>query len=251
MSAESLIQLTAVDVTHETGGEALLHQVSWQIDPGTTWVVVGARSSGKTSLLATAAGLNQPKTGTVQIFGRNLAEATEDEQVDWRKRIGFAFENGGRLLHQQTVAENVALPLEYHLNWDEQQVQTKVAELLDRAGLANHADTRPSWLSTQAQQRVSLVRALAVPVDVLFLDSPTRGASPREERWWLELLKELSASYPTASGKRLATVISSDDLRGWNDRADHFAWIQNGEFCLLGGREELTPEKHKTLLDFM
>jgi ABC-type transporter Mla maintaining outer membrane lipid asymmetry ATPase subunit MlaF len=181
MNEGMIIELSDVDVLQEDGFAVLLRAVNWRIAPGDFWVVSGGPSSGKTSLLATAAGLNRHGGGTLRIFGRDLAEAAEEEQVEWRRRIGFVFENGGRLLHHLTLVENLALPLQYHLELDEQEVQTKVAEMLERAELQSHAQTTPSRLTVRARQRAGLMRALAVPTQVLFLDNPLRGLSAREE----------------------------------------------------------------------
>jgi len=117
-TGNNLIELSNVDVTHQTGHAVVVRAVSWQIAPGDFWVIGGAPGSGKSSLLATAAGLQAPAGGTLRILGRALAESTEAEQIAWRRSIGFVFANGGRLLHHLTVAENVALPLEYHLEQD-------------------------------------------------------------------------------------------------------------------------------------
>jgi ABC-type transporter Mla maintaining outer membrane lipid asymmetry ATPase subunit MlaF len=251
MSKEAFIELSDVDVLRENGSAVLLRAVNWRIAPGDFWVLSGGRSSGKTSLLATAAGLNRLGGGTLRIFGRNLAEATEEEQVEWRRRIGFVFENGGRLLHHLTVAGNLALPLEYHLELEEQVVRKKVEEMLERAELSAYAHATPSRLSLRAQQRVGLMRALAVPTQVLFLDNVLNGLSAREERWWLDALRELRSHYATPDGKPLTIAASSDDFRGWLDLANRFALIHGDQLRVLGGREELLANKEAAVLELV
>lgn len=251
MNTDVLIELNGVDVLHESGADALLCGVDWRIAAGDFWVVGGGPASGKTSLLATAAGLNRPGSGTLRILGRDLAEATEEEQVEWRRHIGFVFENGGRLLHHLTLAENLALPLHYHLELDQPEVEKKVEEMLERAELKPHAHTTPSRLSVRARQRVGLMRALAVPTQALFLDNPLSGLSAREERWWLEALRELQAHYATPDGKPLAIVATSDDFRAWREIASRFALIQDQRLRVLGGREQLIANKDDAVLEFM
>jgi ABC-type transporter Mla maintaining outer membrane lipid asymmetry ATPase subunit MlaF len=251
MSKEVYIELSDVDVLQQDGFAVLLRAVNWRIGPGDFWVVSGGPSSGKTSLLATAAGLNQHGGGTLRIFGRDLAEATEEEQVEWRRRIGFVFENGGRLLHHLTLVENLALPLEYHLELEEQVVRNKVEEMLERAELGAYAHATPSRLSLRAQQRVSLMRALAVPTQALFLDNPLRGLSARDECWWLDLLRELREHYKTPSQTPLTIVASSDDFRGWLDLASYFALIQGNQLHVLGGREQLLANKDAAVLELV
>jgi ABC-type transporter Mla maintaining outer membrane lipid asymmetry ATPase subunit MlaF len=251
MSKETLIELSGVDVLHEDGSDTLLQAVDWRIAAADFWVVVGGPASGKTSLLLTAAGLNRPGGGTLRLLGRDLAGATEEEQVNWRRQIGFVFKNGGRLLHPLTVAENLALPLQYHLDWDYQEVQKKVDQLLERAELSAVAHATPSRLSVWAQQRVSLMRALAVPTQALFLDNPLRGLSGREERWWLDMLRELHERYETPARTPLTIVASSDDFRGWLDLASHFALIQGNQLRVFGGREQLLANKEAALLELV
>lgn len=235
MNNGNLIQLTDVDVTHAAAPAVVIRAVSWEIAPGDCWVVGGAPASGKTSLLATAAGLQTPAGGTLRILGGALAQATEAEQIAWRRSIGFVFANGGRLLHHLTVAENVALPLEYHLEQDTGQTAARVAELLTRAELLPLAAAMPSRLSGRLQQRASLMRALAVPTQVLFLDDPLSGLAPRDVRWWLDLLAELRAR-ATAAGPPLTVVASCSDFRGWLDTATQFGVIEGDRFRVLGGR---------------
>jgi phospholipid/cholesterol/gamma-HCH transport system ATP-binding protein len=237
MSGETLIELNGVDVLWEGGVSALLRDVQWRVARGECWAVGGAPGTGKTSLLATAASLNRPGAGTLRLFGRDLADATEDEQVDWRRRIGFVFENGGRLFSHLTVTQNVALPLRYHLDIAETEVSERVEKLLDRSELRTHAPAMPSSLSLRLQQRASLARALAVPTEVLFLDNPLSGLGPRDERWWIEYLRELQRERP--DGATLTIVATCDDFRAWIDLATHFAVIDAGRLRLLGGREQV------------
>ena len=238
MSAGPVIELNGVDVLHEQGTEPLIRNVDWRINEGEFWVITGAPASGKTSLLATAAGMNRPGSGTLRIFGRALEDATEEEQVEWRRRIGFVFENGGRLLHHLTVADNLALPLQYHLKLGRQEMWHRVDQMLERAGLAAIAQVMPSGLGVLAQQRVSLLRALAVPTDVLMLDNPLRILSARETHWWLEFLREQRDQRGTDGNKPLTIVVVGDDFRCWLNEATHFGVIENGRLRVLGGRAE-------------
>jgi phospholipid/cholesterol/gamma-HCH transport system ATP-binding protein len=233
MNGDALIELSGVDVHWEGGTSPVLRGVNWRIARGECWAVGGAPGSGKSSLLATGAGLNRPGAGTLRVFGRDLAEATEEEQVDWRRRIGFVFENGGRLLSRLTVAENVALPMRYHLDMDDAQVGERVGQLLTRAELRTQARMMPSRLNLRLQQRAGLARALAVPTEVLFLDNPLSGLGPRDVRWWIGYLRELRKNNDT-----LAVVATCESFGPWLELATHFAVIDGEQFRVLGEREQ-------------
>lgn len=250
MSPEVLIELQKIDVMREDGPATIVRDVSWTISRGEFWVICGPPSGGKSSLLATAVGLSRPSGESLRIFGRNLAEATEAEQVDWRRRIGFVFENGGRLLSHLTVAQNVALPLEYHSAMSEAELDAKVEEVLRRAELVAQAHTMPSRLNLRVQQRAGLMRALIVPTEVLVLDNPLNGLSPRDARWWLDYLRELQVQQ-AGNGKPLTFIVTSDDFRDWLDLADRFALIRNNELHMLGNREQLLANKDAGVLEFL
>jgi phospholipid/cholesterol/gamma-HCH transport system ATP-binding protein len=154
------------------------------------------------------------------------------------------------LFSHLTVAENVALPLEYHVEADDATLFARVDELLTLAELRPVRDMMPSRLNVRLQQRVGLVRALAVPTDVLFLDNPLAGLGPRDARWWLTFLRELQSKH-RARGSPLTIVAAGGEFRGWLDVASHFAIIEKGEFCVLGGREQVLASQEPTVREFI
>lgn len=232
MDAEWIIELDGVDATHpEATDTALVQAVKWRIKRGEFWVVGGPPGSGKSSLLATAAGLTRPSAGTLRLFGQDMTAVTELEQIKWRQWIGFVFENGGRLLAHLTVAENVALPLRYHREVDDAEADKLVESWLERAGLSGYAEAMPSRLSPRLQQRLALARALIMPKAVLFVDNPPGGHN-RDSRWWRKQLSELAA-------QDMTVVVASNDFGEWLDTAQHFALVQDGQFSIIGGPEQV------------
>jgi ABC-type transporter Mla maintaining outer membrane lipid asymmetry ATPase subunit MlaF len=251
MSAPVPVELAGVDVAHPSApATVLLEGVDWRIAAGELHVVAGEQGSGRTALLVTAAGLGRPAAGTVRLFGHDLATASDSLQAEWRRRIGFVFEHGGRLLSHLTVAENVALPLQYHLGLDAAEARGEAARLLAANGLGAVADAMPSRLSVRLQQRASLVRALALPKEVLFLDNPLSGTTARGGEWWLDVLRRLRAD-PTATGVPLTVVASCDDFAPWLDVATHFALIEGRRLRLLGGRAALVGSGEVAVRDFL
>lgn len=240
MSGSADIALIDVDIAHEDDpATVLVHDVNWRIGPGEWWVVCGAPASGKSSLLATAAGLSPPVGGSLRIFGRDLRAASEREQVEWRRRIGFVFDGGGRLFGHLSVLENLLLPLQYHGDLDPSDALARAQELLALTGLQAYAGLRPSRLGTALQQRVSLLRALSVPVRVLFIDNPLAGLAPSAVRWWLEFLDGLRARQ-AARDEPLSLVAGSYEFSDWLGRADHFAVIEDRRFRTLDDPEAAT-----------
>jgi len=228
------LELVDVDVVREEDRERpILHDVNWSVREGEWWTLRGAPSSGSSSLLATAAGLNPPARGAVRLFGHDLAHASDAEQTAVRREVGFVFERGGRLLGRLSVADNVALPLRYHENLQADEARGRVEMLLARAGLERFADLLPSRLSPAMQQRVALLRALANPVRILFLDDPLRGLSAADVHWWLHFLRELRAASP------VSLVVSTYDFSVWRDDTNHFARVEDGRFRETGAGDGL------------
>jgi phospholipid/cholesterol/gamma-HCH transport system ATP-binding protein len=252
LSENCAIELAGVVVTHHEGApeEVLIRDVNWRIGSGDFWVVGGRRSCGKSSLLLAAAGMNRPADGTLRMFGQDLSGATEKDQLEWRRRIGFVFELSGRLFSHLTVAQNIALPLQYHHALNEAEVIARVNEMLALTELQPFAQHMPSRLSLEAQQRVGLARALAAPVEVLFLDSPLTTLAWREMRWWLDFLRRLRETR-RVNGKPLTVVASADDFRGWLDVATHFAIVEGGRFRALGGQEQVAATAEPAVREFL
>jgi ABC-type transporter Mla maintaining outer membrane lipid asymmetry ATPase subunit MlaF len=240
--AEPWIELDGVDVAHENAPEdVVVSAVTWRIGAGDLWVVGGEVGSGKSTLLATAAGLARAAAGSVRIFGREVGEATEVEQVAWRQQIGLVYEGGGRLLSHLNVAENVALPLLYHTGSDRAEAESVVDDALDRAGLKPYAHWWPSRLSARVQQRVAFVRAVIMPKRVLFLDNVLANLTPAAARWWIDSVQQ-ARSRADRDGQPMAVVVSANDMRGWLDVATRFAMVRDHQFQVLNGRDEAHRE---------
>ncbi len=247
----AVIELGAVPVSYmDAPEEVLILDVNWRIGRGDFWVVSGRPSSGKSALLMSAAGLNRPVRGTLRILGQDVAEAHEKDRVNWRQRMGYVFEHSGRLFGLLNVAQNIALPLQYHPGMEETDITTRVDELLTLTGLQDYASEMPSHLSLSIQQRVGLARALALSPEVLFLDNPLSTLSLHECRWWLDFLGQLQESH-RAKGKPLTLVASADDFRGWTDVASQFAVVEGGRFHAVGGRDELSASTEPVVQDFL
>jgi ABC-type transporter Mla maintaining outer membrane lipid asymmetry ATPase subunit MlaF len=246
------IELAGVPVAHyeDPTDSVVVRDVNWRIGSGEFWVVGGRPSSGKSSLLLTAAGLNRPAGGTLRIFGEDFSTAKEKDRLVWRQRIGFVFEQSGRLFSHLTVARNIALPLQYRPAIAEDAIVARVEEVLTQTELRDYASHMPSRLGQGLQQRVALARAVVSPIEVLFLDNPLSTLSLRESRWWLDFLKQLHKNR-LADGKPLAIVASADDFRGWIGVASQFAVVEGGQFHVIGGREQVEGAAEPTVRELL
>jgi len=152
------------------GPVEILRGVDMQVAAGERVAVIGPSGSGKSSLIAVAAGLERPTSGTVHLFGQDLARLNEDGRARLRRtRVSLVFQ-AFHLLPNMTAEENVAAPLEIA----RVAGATGIArDWLNKVGLKARGHHYPHQLSGGEQQRVALARALAARPALLFADEPT------------------------------------------------------------------------------
>jgi putative ABC transport system ATP-binding protein len=168
---------------------AVLNDINFEIQQGSTVSIVGPSGSGKTTLLGLCAGLDRASSGSVMLNGIKLDDLNEDERARVRNQhVGFIFQNF-QLLPTLTALENVMVPLELR---GEKNVKVSALTLLDKVGLADRGHHYPSQLSGGEQQRVSLARAFSNSPKILFADEPTGNLDTETGQKVEKLLFELN-----------------------------------------------------------
>ncbi|MFC7545636.1 ABC transporter ATP-binding protein [Plantactinospora sp. GCM10030261] len=183
------VRLHDVHRVHGKGDNqvAALRGVSIGLRRGTFTAIMGPSGSGKSTFLQCAAGLDTPTSGTVEIDGLDLSGMSETELTKLRRdRVGFVFQ-AFNLLPALTVEENIALP--YRLA-GRRADRARIAEMIDRVGLAERRNHLPSELSGGQQQRVAIARALVTAPAVIFADEPTGALDTQTTLEVLQLLRE-------------------------------------------------------------
>jgi putative ABC transport system ATP-binding protein len=194
---ESKPPLVTVDRVHKTyvtprGPFAALRDVSLQIWPGELVAVVGKSGSGKTTLLHLIAGIDRATEGEVTVAGQTLGGLGEDARATLRGRsIGVVFQFF-QLLPTLTVAENVVLPMDLCGVWPRAARRGRALALLDRFGIAAHADKLPLALSGGEQQRAAIARALANDPPLVVADEPTGNLDSEASARVIDALAELA-----------------------------------------------------------
>jgi phospholipid/cholesterol/gamma-HCH transport system ATP-binding protein len=171
----------------------VLRNVSFEVQRGAVFVVMGGSGSGKTTLLKSMIGLMEPVEGEVLFGGESLTRAEPAERQRLSQRFGVLFQSGA-LWSGLTLAENVALPLEELTTLAAAEIRDLVELKLALVGLRGFEGFYPSQLSGGMQKRAGLARAMALDPEILFLDEPSSGLDPVTARHLDELILELSAS---------------------------------------------------------
>ena len=195
-----------------TAGEVrILQAANLVVRAGERVAVVGPSGSGKSSLIAVAAGLERPSAGTVRLLGYDLTRLGEDARARLRRgRVALVFQNF-HLLPNMTAEENIAAPLEI----DRRSGATRLArDWLGRVGLAARGGHYPHQLSGGEQQRVAIARALAVGPELLFADEPTGNLDPVTAAHVADLMLQLVAE----SGAAMVLVTHDPVLAARLDR---------------------------------
>ena len=177
------------DHRHRSGIVRVLDRVNLDIDRGDYVSIVGQSGSGKSTLLLMLGGMLSPTRGRVVIGEDSLYDMTAAARADLRRNeLGFLFQTFN-LIPYLTALENVQVPLLLRAADGPDQAST-AADLLDRVGLRDRIDHKPSELSVGQQQRVAVARMLANDPAVILADEPTGNLDPETSIEILEFLEE-------------------------------------------------------------
>ncbi|WP_426733250.1 methionine ABC transporter ATP-binding protein [Myxococcus faecalis] len=187
-----MIELRGISKVYRQGGREVsaLQDVTLRVDPGEVFGVLGQSGAGKSTLIRCVNLLERPTQGRVRVNGKEMLSLSPDELRQARQGIGMIFQHFN-LFSSQTVAQNVAYPLEV-AGLSREQIRERVAELLSLVGLSDKADVYPSRLSGGQKQRVGIARALAPRPRILLSDEATSSLDPETTRSVLSLLKDLN-----------------------------------------------------------
>ena len=171
-------------------GPEVLHDVTFEVQPGEFRYLVGPSGAGKTSLLRLMYLAHRPSRGLISMFGADVIAAGRQQLMDIRRRIGVVFQDY-RLLAHLSALDNVALPLRV-AGAKEAQVQDHVSELLAWVGLADHIHALPESLSGGQKQRVAIARAVITHPRLLLADEPTGNLDEALGQRLIRLFEELN-----------------------------------------------------------
>lgn len=211
-------------------------------------VVLGKSGSGKSVLIKIMVGLLRQDSGSLKVFGNEVAKLNKKDLNALRLKIGFSFQNSA-LYDSMTVRENMEFPLvRNEKNLTRKEINLRIEELLDSVGLPQTINQMPSELSGGQKKRIGVARTLILNPEIMLYDEPTAGLDPITCGDINNLILEVRERYKTSS------IVITHDLACAKQTGDRMAVLLDGQFKSVGTFEEVFPhaedERIKSFYDY-
>ena len=192
-SSNSLLPVRVENLELRYGETLVQRGLTFTINPGDIFIVMGGSGCGKSTLLKHLIGLMRPTAGRVCYGATDFWAADEEVRQRLMRGMGVLYQQGA-LWSSMTVSENVALPLEIYTGLDPATVREVVAGKLALVGLSGCESLYPAQLSGGMRKRAALARAMALDPEILLFDEPSAGLDPVSARMLDDLIRELRDS---------------------------------------------------------
>lgn len=245
-SAASAYTEAAVEIKNVVksfGNVQVIKDVSFTINQGEIYGIIGHSGAGKSTLLRCINGLESYNGGSVNVMGKEVSALNDRELRVFRKELGMIFQNFN-LLQRKNVFDNVALPLEVW-GYDKNTIKEKVSELIKLVGLEDKILRKPSQLSGGQKQRVAIARALALDPKILLCDEATSALDPKTTKDILQLLLKINKELG------ITIIIVTHQMEVIKEVCERVALLDGGGIKAEGKAEDLFLKPGKSLKKFL
>ncbi len=232
------------NLTKSFGSTLVWEDVSLSIEEGETLAVIGKSGSGKSVLMKHLNVLLYPDSGEVLIDGLNIFEIRYARLRKLRQQFGVLFQ-GAALFDSITAYENVAFPLRFFSELNEDQIHERVMESLELVNLADIGEKTPAELSGGMRKRVGLARAIVMKPDYLLYDEPTSGLDPQTSNEINDLIESMADTLDITS------IVITHDMHSVLRVADKVAFLDNQRLSWYGTLDEMRKSDHPELHAFI
>jgi phospholipid/cholesterol/gamma-HCH transport system ATP-binding protein len=233
-----------VDVHKAFNDRTVLNGVTFGVEKGETFAILGPSGVGKTVLLTHVVGLVKPDAGRIIVDGQDITGMSERELAQVRKKTQLVFQSGA-LFDSLAVWENVAFPLTEAGQSDE-QIEKEVSETLQLVEIEDLAELMPSELSTGMKRAVAIARAVAAHPQAILYDEPTTMVDPLMSQTINKLIRKLQRQLGHTQ-----MVVTHDIANCAEKVADRVALLHEGKFVFQGTIKELYKSDHAIVKEFV
>lgn len=226
------------------GSLLVWEDVSLTIKDGETIAIIGKSGCGKSVLLKHINALLRPDEGEVLIDGNDINKLDYVDQRILRQKFGVLFQ-GSALFDSINTFENVAFPLRYFTEMNEQEIHDTVMRSLQYVNLEGSADKQTSELSGGMRKRVGLARAIVLEPEYIMYDEPTSGLDPQTSNEINELIITMAEEFDITS------IVVTHDMHSVLEIAERVAFLHDQKLAWLGTIDELRASDHEALKSFV
>ena len=233
-----------IDVAKSFDDRKVLDGITFGVEEGETFAILGPSGVGKTVTLTLAVGLLKPDSGRIIVDGEDITHMTERELAPVRRKMQLVFQSGA-LFDSLTVWENVAFPLS-DLGQTDKAIEQQVQEYLKLVEIESLGDLMPSELSTGMKRAVAIARAVAAQPKAILYDEPTTMVDPLMSQTINNLIRKMQHQLG------LTQMVVTHDIANCAEKvADHVALLHEGNFVFIGTMAELYADDHPVVKEFV
>ena len=221
------------------GGNIVVENLNFNINTGDIFVIMGLSGCGKSTIMRSIIGLNQPMAGRVMVGGWDIWTMTADARAGIVETFGVSYQSGA-LFSSMTLGENVALPMEMKTNMSNQEIKKEVDKKLQLVGLGGYANLYPTEASGGMIKRAALARALALNPRALFFDEPSAGLDPVRSKQLDDLIVEINKKFGTT------IVLVTHELSSIMSIATNSVYIGNKTVLAYGAPQKILQTTKNT-----
>jgi phospholipid/cholesterol/gamma-HCH transport system ATP-binding protein len=236
--------IRAEHISKSFAGREVLKDISAVFEPGKTNLIIGKSGSGKTVFLKCLVGLLDVDEGKIFYNDVQFNNLDFKAKKEIRKDMGMLFQ-GSALFDSMTVEENVRFPLDMFTDMSREEKTDRVNFCLERVNIVNSNHLSPAELSGGMKKRVAIARAIALKPRFLFCDEPNSGLDPKTSIVIDELIREITVEL------NMTTVVNTHDMNSVMENGEKIIFIEEGEKCWEGNRDEILKSDCKLLNEFV
>lgn len=211
--------------------EKVLNNVSFTVDKGDIYGVIGHSGAGKSTLLRCFNGLETYDEGSINIMGKEVKQLSLKELREFRKNVGIIFQSFN-LINRKNVYENISFPLEIW-GMDSEFIKKRVDSLIDLVGLNEKVNSNIRELSGGQKQRVGIARALSLNPKILLCDEATSALDPKTTKSILQLLRDINNKL------NVTIIVVTHQMEVVKEICNKFILLEGGAIKSSGTTDEL------------